>query len=120
MATWLKRARDLSADESELKASMDPEVAAAVSNKRILGDVECLQFSRCVSCGAESWPELEWQPPTNMLPGKFTPALATAEDVQANVARIRPKPDQERTGSEDDHVDQVVWSKTLEELKGNG
>ena len=56
-------------------------------------------------------------PPTNMLPGKFTPALATTTEVQDNAARIRPKLDQESTGSGDDHVDQVVWSKTLEEVE---
>ena len=122
LATWLRRARELSADEKDLKASMDPEVAAAVSNKRILvfeemlnacdfpdmSVVEELKVGACLTGSI---------PPTNMLPGKFTPALATTTEVQDNAARIRPKLDQESTGSGDDHVDQVVWSKTLEEVE---
>ena len=54
---------------------------------------------------------------TGMLPGSFSPALSTVEELQANAARIRPKINLETAGSGDSHIDSEVWTKTLEEVE---
>lgn len=115
LAKWLKRAKELSADGRELKASMNPEVSAAVAGMRILVFEEPdMSVVDELKLGASLTGNM---PPTNMLPGKFSPALATVEELQANAARIRPKLDHECMGSGDDHIVQVVWSKTLQEVE---
>ena len=91
LAKWLKRAKELSADGRELKASMNPEVSAAVAGMRILVFEEMLRD--CSFPDMSVADELKLgasltgnMPPTNMLPGKFSPALATVEELQANAA----------------------------------
>ena len=122
LATWAKRAKELAKDERKLKESMDPEVARAVSSKRILLFEEILKSTSFpdmdvvneLKQGAELTGTVD---ETGMLPGKFIPALSTVEELRANAARIRPKIISEATGSGDSHIDSVVWTKTLEEVE---
>jgi hypothetical protein len=124
LATWAKRAKELSGEERKLKESMDPEVARAVASKRILVFEEMLKSTNFPDMdvvnelkhgGAELTGNVA---ETCMLPGKFSPALSTVEELHANATRIRPKIISEAPGSGDSHIDSVVWTKTLEEVKG--
>lgn len=84
---------------------MAPDVAESVKGKRILVFEELLQFTGFPDLGVvdelKNGAELVGVvPETNMLPGKFVPALST---------------EHERSG--DPEIDRVVWAKTLEEVK---
>ena len=122
LATWAKRAKELAKDELRLKESMDPEVARAVSSKRILLFEEILKSTSFpdmdvvneLKQGAKLTGTVD---ETGMLPGKFIPALSTVEELCANAARIRPNLLAEASGSGDSHIDEVVWTKTLEEVE---
>lgn len=56
-------------------------------------------------------------PATNMMPGKFTSALATVEELHDHARRVRPMLDRESLGSGDSSIDAVVWKKTMEEVE---
>ena len=51
-------------------------------------------------------------PATGMLPGKFTPAVATDSEVRASATRVRPKLDSDNAGSGDSTIDKEVWRKS--------
>jgi hypothetical protein len=121
LAKWLSMAKTLAEDEMALKRSMDPCVASAVSNKRILlfkAMLEETQFPDLqVVDELQQGASLTGQvPPTGMLPGKFSPAISTVEEVCDNACRIRPMLAKESLSSGDPHVDEVVWQKTMEEV----
>ena len=107
LSCWTARAKALDAEERALKSGMDPIIANAVSKKRI-SVVEELR------CGSDLIGEV---PTTNMLPGKFTPALATETKLRSGACRVRSLVLAESTGSGDDEIDQVVWNKTMEEVE---
>ena len=120
-AHWTKRARELSAEEARLKQQMDPEIARAVSNKRILVFREMLEAINFPD--ADVADELQWGsdlvgevPTTSMLPGKFVPALATTSELHKHAERIRPSLATDNLGSGDIEIDKVVWEKTLAEV----
>ena len=122
LAKWVSRAKQLSADECSLKDSMDPKVASAVRNKRILVFKEMLIDTGFpdlgvvdeLITGASLTGEV---PATGMLPGKFTPAVATDAEIREAASRIRPKLDSDNLGSGDPIIDAEVWRKTLEEVE---
>ena len=56
-------------------------------------------------------------PMTNMLAGKFTPALATVQELHESASRVRPVILSETSGSGDDEIDRIVWNKIMEEVE---
>eukprot|EP00435_Cladocopium_sp_Y103_P058991 s976_g21.t1 len=56
-------------------------------------------------------------PITNMLPGKFDPALISEKELCANAKRLRRLAENDMGGSGDSFIDETVWSKTLEEVE---
>ena len=56
-------------------------------------------------------------PVTNMLPGKFEPALISESELCANASRVRKVAVNEVRSSGDEDIDAVVWDKTLEEVE---
>ena len=122
LAKWAKRAKELIPEEIALKASMEPSVARAVKNKRILLFKEMLLESSYPDLGVGD--ELVHGsdlvgsvPATGMLPGKFTPALTTPDTLRANAQRIRAVVESDSRGSGDPDVDKEVWKKTMEEVE---
>jgi hypothetical protein len=121
LARWLHSAKALVEDEKDLKRSMDPCVAAAVSSKRILLFKAMLEMTNFpdmqVVDELQHGASLTGQvPPTGMLPGKFSPAIATVEEVCNNACRVRPMLASESLSSGDPQIDEVVWQKTMEEV----
>jgi hypothetical protein len=121
LAKWVSRAKELSSEECNLKKSMDPNVASAVRNKRILVFKEMLIDTGFPDLGVVdeliNGASLTGEvPSTGMLPGKFTPAVATDAEIREAAARIRPKLDSDNLGSGDPTIDAEVWRKTLEEV----
>ena len=122
LAKWVCRAKQLSSDECSLNDRMDPKVASAVHNKRILVFKEMLIDTGFpdlgvvdeLITGASLTGEV---PATGMLPGKFTPAVATDAEIREAALRIRPKLDTDNLGSGDPIIDAEVWRKTLEEVE---
>ena len=122
LSFWTARAKSLEADERALKGSMDPTIANAVSKKRILVFREMLEATQFpdvsvvdeLRCGSDLTGNV---PTTNMLPGKFTPALATETELRSGACRVRSLILAENTGSGDDEIDNAVWSKTMEEVE---
>ncbi|CAL1145137.1 unnamed protein product [Cladocopium goreaui] len=122
LAKWVCRAKQLSSDECSLKDRMDPKAASAVHNKRILVFKEMLIDTGFpdlgvvdeLITGASLTGEV---PATGMLPGKFTPAVATDAEIREAALRIRPKLDTDNLGSGDPIIDAEVWRKTLEEVE---
>ena len=51
-----------------------------------------------------------------MLPGKFSPALSTPEELNDNARRMRPLINAEAAGAGDDEIDRIVWEKSMEEV----
>lgn len=56
-------------------------------------------------------------PATGMSPGKFSPTLASISELSDNACRRRSAVESEATGSGDFSIDEIVWSKTLEEVE---
>ena len=121
LSHWIDRAKQLSNEEKALKQSMEANVAEAVSSKRILLFKEML-------C-ATGFPDIDvvdelilgsdltgQVPTTGMLPGKFVPALLTVQELQKHSVMVRPKLDNDKTGSGDPDIDSTVWHKTLDEV----
>ena len=92
---------------------MDPNVALAVRSKRILVFKKMLIETGFPDLGvvdelikgASLTGEV---PSTGMLPGKFTPAVASESEICAAAARIRP--------NGDSNIDKEVWRKTMEKV----
>ena len=92
---WLHNVKALAKDEEGLKRSMDPCVAAAVSSKRILlfkvmleeTHFPDMQVVEELQHGASLTGQV---PPTGMLPGKFSPAISTVEEVCNNARPCWP------------------------------
>lgn len=122
LSKWVNRAKELGAEEINLKKSMDPNVALAVRSKRILVFKEMLLETNFPDAGIVdeliNGASLTGEVPlTAMLPGKFTPAIATESEIRASAMRIRPKLDSDNLGSGDSTIDAEVWRKTLEEVE---
>ena len=118
---WSKRARELKAEEDQLKANMDPEVAAAVQDKRILVFGEILRELNYPDVGVLD--ELQFGaglvgevPITGMLPYRFSPALMSVQELEVASESLRPQFEHSARGSGDAEVDATVWSQTLEEV----
>ena len=119
---WTKRAVQLDCEERMLKQSMHGDVADAVKGKRILLFEEMLRATAFPDLGVVD--ELRHGsdltgdiPLTNMLPGKFEPALISETELCANAARIRTAAVKEVRSSGDEEIDKIVWQKTLEEVE---
>ena len=111
----------LDAEEKALKCNMDPVVARAVANKRILVFKELQEATKfpdpSVIDELQQGSQLIGEVPTTyMLPGKFSPALSTPKELHDNARRMRLLIDAEATGSGDDEIDRIVWEKTMEEV----
>ena len=118
---WNKRAKQLSQEESLLKSNMDPLVAAAVGDKRILlfGEmlreleypdmnvVNELQFGSDLTGDVEE---------TGMLPKKFVPALLSNDSLERQAELVRSKFEVPGRGSGSPEIDESVWLQTLEEV----
>ena len=101
---------------------MDPIIANAVSKKRILVFQEMLEATKLPDVSVveelKNGSNLIGEgPTTSMLPGKFTPALATETELREGACRVRSLVLSENAGSGDDEIDRVVWSKTMEEVE---
>ena len=115
---WLSRADGLKAQEKELRDTMDPVVANAIKQKRILVFKELLietGFPDLGVCdellkGAELTGEVH---KTGMLPAKFSPPLLT-EDMLAKQSELGAR--QPVLSSGDDETDREVWRQTMEEV----
>ena len=121
LSHWTNRAKELAKDEMLLKKQMDPEVSKAVSNKRILVFKEMLEATQFPDADVVN--ELQFGsdligevPATNMLPGKFVPALATPSELHEHSEKVRPNVATEASGSGDAEIDNIVWEKTLAEV----
>lgn len=89
LATWVKRVAELKTDKAKLKKSMEPNVAAAVQNKRILVFEEMLKATGFPDLGVVDALKLGAKltggvPTTGMLPGKFSPGLASEDELRPN------------------------------------
>lgn len=89
LATWVKRVAELKTDKAKLKKSMEPNVAAAVQNKRILVFEEMLKATGFPDLGVVDELKLGakltgGKPTTGMLPGKFSPGLASEDGLRPN------------------------------------
>eukprot|EP00435_Cladocopium_sp_Y103_P067672 s1151_g30.t1 len=121
MTHWAKRAAQLESEEQKLKANMSASVANAVKGKRILLFKEMLQATNFPDMGVvaelQQGADLTGEVPvTNMLPGKFEPALISEKVLCANAKRLRKVAENDMRSSGDDHIDETVWTKTLEEV----
>eukprot|EP00435_Cladocopium_sp_Y103_P071654 s1005_g38.t1 len=121
MSRWTGRAMELESDQRKLKAGMQASVANAVKGKRILLFEEMLKSTgfpdMVVVAELQHGAELTGDVPvTNMLPGKFEPALISEKEFCANAARIRAVAESDVRSSACDNIDAVVWQKTIEEV----
>ena len=122
LSKWLQRAKELSPFEDKLKESMDVDVAAAVKNKRILLFEEMLRDTEYPDVGVVDELRLGADlvgcvPATNMLPGKFVPAVSSVSELEHKATLVRPMLDAECRGSGDETIDATVWQKTLDEVE---
>ena len=120
-AKWTKRAIQLDMDEKALKNGMHSDVAHAVRNKRILLFEEMLRATNFPDMGVVDELRLGSDltgevPLTNMLPGKFEPALISEQELQRSAERVRMAAIHEVRSSGDNDLDEIVWQKTMEEV----
>ena len=104
-----------------MKERMCPDVAQAVSSKRILLFREMLHATQYPDMGVVDELRLGSDltgdiPVSNMLPGKFEPALTSELELQNNAARTRRAALNEVRCSGDLELDETVWQKTLDEV----
>lgn len=121
-AKWTSKAKDLSAEEQQLKQSMDPSVARAVRGKRICLFQQMLEEAKYPDPGVcdeliNGCDLVGEVPLTKMLPGKFVPALCSESMLQTKAALLRPKLGTSCTSSGDPGLDEEVWRKTMEEVQ---
>ena len=120
-AKWTKRAVQLDMDEKALKAGMHADVARAVRNKRILLFEEMLRATNFPDMGVVDELRLGSDltgeiPLTNMLPGRFEPALISEQELQRSAERVRKAAIHGVRSSGDNDLDDIVWQKTMEEV----
>ena len=100
---------------------MHPDVAHAVRDKGILLFEEMLRATNFPDMGVVD--ELRFGsdltgevPLTNMLPGKFEPALISEQELQMSAERVKMAAVNEVRSSGDSELDEIVWQKTLDEV----
>lgn len=121
VAKWSKRASELSAQEAELKETMDPVVAQTMKHKRLCLFREMLQ--------EYSYPDIQVVDEliegaslvgnvaaTGMLPRKFQPALITEDELRNRSWLVRDTIMEQHGSSGDPQLDEQVWAKTLDEV----
>ena len=118
---WNKRAKQLEDEERLLKDGMDPIVAKAVANKRILlfremltaADYPDVSAAEELAEGAKLIGEV---PVTGVLPSKFVPATTTSVSLKKQSELMKSKVFHIANSSGDAEVDAEVWRQTLEEV----
>ena len=118
---WTQRALELQNEEIALRKTMDPVVDKATRGKRLVLFKEMLIESNYADPGAVD--ELihgadltGLVPETNVLPGKFCPALLTDEALGVRASLLRRRGANIAKSSGDSVIDDGVWSQTMTEL----
>ena len=118
---WTSRAVELQQEEIAMRKTMDPMVERATRGKRLLLFKEMLIESNYEDLGAID--ELVHGadltglvPKTNVLPGKFCPALLTDEALRVRASLLRRRGDNIANSSGDTTIDDGVWSQTMSEV----
>ena len=109
-------------DERALKASMDPQLSAAVASKRILvfeetlkdADYEDLGVVDELRLGAQLIGDVEI---TGMLPPRFVLAMLSEKMLGQQAKLGRAKFEVRGQGSQDHEIDVSIWEQTLQEVE---
>ena len=119
---WNSRAKALDESEKLLKSELDPVVATAVRQKRLLLFEEMLH--------ASGYPDIDVVtelrkgsslvgdvPVTGVLPCKFSPATSSVDSLHTQSSFVRSKAERIASTSGNVEVDRSVWSQTMSEVE---
>lgn len=119
---WIKRLKDLRADEQQLKESLEPDVAKVLKGKNLLVWKEMLQATGYhdpsvfdeMALGTDLVGDVA---PTGLWPKKFQPASITVSELEDVAVRERQSIESGlfRCAFEDE-LEHEVWKQTLEEV----